>query len=306
MLPGEEPALRRTRRRSCWRTAARATCGRSACWPWSCWPGTRPLSASRARTPSSTSCTAAPTWARCPPRRAHFVAAALTKARALQGRQCALFHCIFNFNCSYQLDQVWQQVPVFRAARCIACLVCIQEALSSELTEQLGHVVSPLCNWSAHEADALCQAARRRPTVSELMVHPWIVSLAWKATRPRLQPAQAAAVAWRFGASPSCSLLTGTPCLCAACMLNGAESMRRYFLHLQEDSQQLAKEGPARASFMVTADCRSGPPGEAAVSAGGPAAATLVRMPRLCSCSATSLHAVACTGILLLEGMCGM
>ena len=50
---------------------------------------------------------------------------------------------------------------------------------------------------------------------------------------------------------------------------------------------------------MVMADCRSGPPGEAAVSAGGPAAATLVRMARLCSRLATSWHAVACNGDLL-------
>ena len=70
------------------------------------------------------------------------------------------------------------------------------------------------------------------------------------------------------------------------CWLHARQSRKHAvntLMPLQEDNQQVAKGGPLRASFMVTADCRSGPPGEDAISTGGPAAATLVRLFGLCS-----------------------
>ncbi|KAK9839488.1 hypothetical protein WJX81_005063 [Elliptochloris bilobata] len=84
-------------------------------------------------------------------------------------------------------------------------------------------------------SSALTKAARRRPTVSELMVHTWIVSLGWRAT-----PAQVA---------------------------DSAADKRN-----AEDDHQLSssKEAPG-STFMVMADCRSSsPPGLSAATSGGP------------------------------------
>lgn len=132
-------------------------------------------------------------------------------------------------------------------------------------------------------------------------MHPWIVSLAWKATPPQAPASTSGSRGMEVPSLAFDALCSWAhpACVPHACP-TGPNACGKYFYAIsQEDSQQLAKEGPPRASFMVMADCRSGPPGEAVMSAGGPAAATLVRMTRLCSCSTTSWHAVACNGELL-------
>ena len=84
-------------------------------------------------------------------------------------------------------------------------------------------------------------------------MHPWIVSLAWKATPPQAPPSMSGSRGMEVHSHAFDAVKSMAPPL-PVCWLHARQSRKHAvntLMPLQEDSQQVAKGGPLRASFMV-------------------------------------------------------